>query len=167
MTFTALRVDEITAATAKFSAEVTDPKASFITTYNFLAGPVRTLVYLVIDDILIPSNSTRIGVSLLLFHDGPSPPPGIFDDFLDVNHFTSDVKTRDFLDLVNAAPSDATAGHGMSRSHLSNDLLFTQTMSTGIFNTVPLLEPSPAVISAVVKVSHYFWLDDYMFSLLV
>ncbi|KAL0061255.1 hypothetical protein AAF712_011913 [Marasmius tenuissimus] len=121
MTFTAPQVDEVTAATAKFSAEVTDPKASIITTYNFVAG--------------------SIGVSLLMFYDGPSPPAGIFDDFLNINHFTKDVKTRDFLDLVKAAPSDATAGQ------------------RAIFNTVPLLELSPAVIDAVVNETKHWGLS--------
>ncbi|KAK1236306.1 hypothetical protein PQX77_000468 [Marasmius sp. AFHP31] len=120
MTFTALRVDEVTAATAKFSAEVTDPKASIITTYNFIAG--------------------SIGVSLLMFYDGPTPPAGIFDDFLAINHFTKDVKTREFLDLITTPPSDATAGQ------------------RAIFNTVPLLELSPAVVGAVVNETKHWGL---------
>ncbi|KAJ8074401.1 hypothetical protein PM082_015301 [Marasmius tenuissimus] len=120
MTFTAPQVDEVTAATAKFSAEVTDPKASITVTYNFVAG--------------------SIGVVLSVFYDGPSPPAGIFDDFLDVNHFTKDVKTRDFLDLVKTVPSNATAGQ------------------RGIFNTVPLLELSPAVIDAVVNETKHWGL---------
>lgn len=37
---TAPFIDQISAATADFSANVTDPKASIITTYNFLLGQV-------------------------------------------------------------------------------------------------------------------------------
>ena len=61
MTFTSSQADAITAATAKFSAGVTDPKASIITTYNYI-GSVRLLVNSVVDDILISLKSS------LLFH---------------------------------------------------------------------------------------------------
>lgn len=50
------------------------------------------------------------GVSQLVFYDAPEPPAGIFEDFLAIPHFTSDVKTRDFLSFVKASPSDATSG---------------------------------------------------------
>lgn len=49
-------------------------------------------------------------MSLLLFYDGPTPPDGIFNDYLAIPHFTKDVKTRDFIDLVKAAPANATGG---------------------------------------------------------
>ncbi len=49
-------------------------------------------------------------MSLLLFYDYPTPPAGIFDDFLAIPHLSKDVSTRTFSDLVQAAPSDATAG---------------------------------------------------------
>ncbi|KAL0576117.1 hypothetical protein V5O48_005864 [Marasmius crinis-equi] len=117
ITFTAEHVDEVTAATAKF-AKVTDPKASIITTYNFLVG--------------------SIGVSLLIFYDAPTQPAEIFDDFLAIPHFTSDIKTRDFLSLVLASPSDATAGQ------------------RAIFNTVPLVELTPTILAAVVNETQ-FW----------
>ena len=83
-------VEAVNNATVKFGQTVTDPKAAVLPTYNFLLG--------------------QPGVSLLLFYDYPTPPDGIFDDYLAIPHFTKDVKTRTFLDLVGAAPSDATAG---------------------------------------------------------
>ena len=49
------------------------------------------------------------GISLLMFYDGPTPPSGIFDDFLAIPHFTKDVKTRTFLDLVMTPPANATS----------------------------------------------------------
>ncbi|CAE7181737.1 unnamed protein product [Rhizoctonia solani] len=79
-TFTASRLDQISAATADFSANVTDPKAAIITTYNFLLG--------------------QLGVSLLMFYDGPTPPAGIFERFTSIPHFTSDVSTRSFSSLL-------------------------------------------------------------------
>jgi hypothetical protein len=55
------------------------------------------------------SDQTQPGISQMLFYDAPSPPPGIFDKFMDVPFFTRDVKTRDLLSLVKASPSNATA----------------------------------------------------------
>lgn len=42
LTFTENSLDAISAATEKFSANNTDPKANIITTYNFLLGQVYT-----------------------------------------------------------------------------------------------------------------------------
>jgi hypothetical protein len=41
LTYTANNLDAVNAATAKFCAEVTDPKAAIITAYNFVFGQVR------------------------------------------------------------------------------------------------------------------------------
>ena len=45
-----------------------------------------------------------------MFYDAPTPPDGIFDDFLAIPHFTKDVKTRSFIDLVQVAPANMTGG---------------------------------------------------------
>ncbi|KAF9449794.1 FAD-binding domain-containing protein [Macrolepiota fuliginosa MF-IS2] len=90
ITVTAPFIDQISAATADFSANVKDPKASILTTYNFLLG--------------------QPGVSQILFYDAPQPPPGVFDKFMNIPSFTKDVGTRDFLSLVKASPANVTAG---------------------------------------------------------
>ncbi|RDB26962.1 hypothetical protein Hypma_005131 [Hypsizygus marmoreus] len=90
ITFTFPHIPAVAAATAEFSATVTDAKASIITTYNFLLG--------------------QPGISLLVFYDGPTPPAGIFDKFLAIPHLTKDISTRSFLSLVKSSPSDATYG---------------------------------------------------------
>ncbi|TRM63422.1 hypothetical protein BD626DRAFT_494316 [Schizophyllum amplum] len=100
ITYTLNNVDAVTAACANFSANVTDPKAGIITTYNFVLG--------------------ELGISQLLFYDGPEPPAGIFDSFLDITHFSSDVKARTVVDLVTSNPSNTTYGQ------------------RGVFNTVSL-----------------------------
>ncbi|KAG6335497.1 hypothetical protein ID866_3586 [Astraeus odoratus] len=83
-------VEQVTAATADFSANCTDPKAQLITTYNYLAGlPV---------------------ISELLFYDGPSPPAGVFDKFLAIPSLSEDVSTRSFLSLVRSYPGNETTG---------------------------------------------------------
>lgn len=50
------------------------------------------------------------GVSLLLFYDDPTPPGGIFDEFLAIPYFTKDVSTRSFVSLVQSAPANTTSG---------------------------------------------------------
>ncbi|KAF8879383.1 FAD-binding domain-containing protein [Infundibulicybe gibba] len=118
ITYTADNIPAVSAATAEFSDKVTDPKASIITTYNFLLG--------------------QPGITLLIFYDAPTPPPGIFDSFLAIPSFTKDCKTRDFLSLVKSSPSNATAG------------------LRGIFNTVPLTGFSPKLLAAIVNETE-FW----------
>ena len=49
ITITQNNLDAITAATAKFASEVTDPKAAIITTYNYLLGEVRFQREVVVD----------------------------------------------------------------------------------------------------------------------
>jgi hypothetical protein len=44
-----------------------------------------------------------------MFYDGPTPPAGIFDDYLAIPSLTADVSTRSFLSLVQSSPSNATA----------------------------------------------------------
>ncbi|RDX52375.1 FAD dependent oxidoreductase [Lentinus brumalis] len=118
ITITADQLEAVNNATVKFAQTVTDPKAAVLPTYNFLLGGP--------------------GVSLLLFYDYPTPPAGIFDDFLAIPHLSKDVSTRTFSDLVQAAPSDATAG------------------TRGIFHTVSLLEYTPNIMAAVVNETK-FW----------
>ncbi|CAE6485865.1 unnamed protein product [Rhizoctonia solani] len=79
-TFTASNLDKVNNATADFVANVTDPKAAIITTYNYLFG--------------------EPGVSLLMFYDGQTPPAGIFERFTSIPHFSSDVSTRNFSSLI-------------------------------------------------------------------
>jgi len=44
---------------------------------------------------------------LILFYDGPTPPPGTFDMFTEIKSLTSDQKTRSFSDFVNSIPADS------------------------------------------------------------
>ncbi|KAL0071222.1 hypothetical protein AAF712_001788 [Marasmius tenuissimus] len=89
-TFTTLQVDQVTAAVGEWVATVTDPKASMVALYNYVAGVIV--------------------VVLITFYDGPTLPPAIFDDFLAIPHLTSDVKTRDFASFVLSIPSDILQG---------------------------------------------------------
>lgn len=52
----------------------------------------------------------QTAIELNLFYDAPTPPDGIFDEFLALPYLTSDISTRSFLSLVLTAPSNATSG---------------------------------------------------------
>ncbi len=43
-----------------------------------------------------------------MVYDGPIPPRGIFDDFLNMTSLRLDVKERSFVDLINSMPSKVT-----------------------------------------------------------
>ncbi|KAM5546063.1 hypothetical protein V8D89_000189 [Ganoderma adspersum] len=118
ITITQENLEAVNNATVKFSQKVTDPKAAVLPTYNFLLGAP--------------------GVSLLLFYDYPTAPAGIFDDFLAIPYFTKDVKTRTFLDLVGAPPSNATSN------------------TRGIFHTLSLEQYTPKIMDAVLNETK-FW----------
>lgn len=45
-----------------------------------------------------------------MFYDGPSPPSGTFDDFLNVPSLSRDVKARTFVDFIEATPAGAVNG---------------------------------------------------------
>ncbi|KAF9078750.1 FAD dependent oxidoreductase [Rhodocollybia butyracea] len=118
ITYLGTEIPQVINATYTFASSVTDPKAAIITTANFLLG--------------------EAGISQLLFYDAPTPPDGIFDDFLAIPAFTKDVSTRDFLSLVQASPSNATAG------------------SRAIFNSAPLQELTPTLLNAIINETE-FW----------
>ncbi|KAF8551796.1 FAD-binding domain-containing protein [Imleria badia] len=76
---------EITQATANFVANNKDPKAAIITSYNYLLGlPVPTVI---------------------LFYDAPTPPPGIFDEFLNIFPSLDGIATRNFTAFVKSVPN--------------------------------------------------------------
>ncbi|TFK31020.1 FAD-binding domain-containing protein, partial [Crucibulum laeve] len=102
----------LAAATIAFTTNVTDPKAAIITDYM-----------------------TRFGqplASVLVFYDGKTPPPGIFDSFLAIPAVISDVKTRSFLSLIQSSgdlPHNQRAIYGAI-----SPLKFTQALSDVILN---------------------------------
>ncbi|KAG6815985.1 hypothetical protein H0H87_009624 [Tephrocybe sp. NHM501043] len=118
ITFTSPQVPDVTSATANFCATVVDPKASIITTYNYVLG--------------------KLGVALILFYDGPVPPPGIFDKFLAIPSFTKRVYKREFLSLVMATPVNVIRGQRIA------------------FDTVPLAQYTPTLLDTILNET-VFW----------
>ncbi|KAJ7091867.1 FAD dependent oxidoreductase [Mycena belliarum] len=108
----------VSAAVAKFSATATDPKAAILPSYIFAQG--------------------QLVISHFMFYDGPTPPPGLFDDFLAIPSVVQDVSTRSFLSLVQAGPSAVYAGH------------------RGAFHSLCLQAYTPAMMAAIANETN-FW----------
>ncbi|KAF9034077.1 hypothetical protein BJ165DRAFT_1417460 [Panaeolus papilionaceus] len=77
-------LDQVAAATVAFHKNVRDRKAALISAFT------------------MTMNTTL--ASVLIFYDGPSPPPGIFDSFTSLPSIMKDVKTRSYLSMVQSSP---------------------------------------------------------------
>ncbi|EIN13665.1 FAD-binding domain-containing protein [Punctularia strigosozonata HHB-11173 SS5] len=115
-------------ATANFAATVTDPKAVVLPSFLYTAGMLAS--------------------SVILFYDGPTPPPGVFEQFLAIPALSSDISTRSFLSFFRTLVSPA---------------------HRGVLDTVPVVDYSPVMLDAMVNET-IFWshaLQDYSLSTLL
>ncbi|KAK0229792.1 FAD dependent oxidoreductase [Armillaria nabsnona] len=78
--YNASHMSVFNAAAVKFCSEVTDPKAAMVMTYAYASG--------------------QVSLATQMFYDGPTPPDGIFDDFLAIPALAQDFTTRSFFDLI-------------------------------------------------------------------
>ena len=46
----------------------------------------------------------------VLFYDGPTPPPGTFDNFTNIPYISGELKTRSYLDVILTSTANSTAG---------------------------------------------------------
>jgi hypothetical protein len=49
---------------------------------------------------IIPSYTNGQGISVLIFYDAPTAPPGTFDGFTNIPSVSSNLKTRSYPDLI-------------------------------------------------------------------
>ncbi|KAK2462596.1 hypothetical protein APHAL10511_005329 [Amanita phalloides] len=106
-------VSEVTKAIIKFCENSKDPKANIAFAYNLVDG--------------------KPTVSGFVYYDGPSPPPGLFDDFLKIPAVSQSVHERSLMDFIKEANLNAFIG------------------LRGIFNTVPLLKTSPSIMEVILN----------------
>ncbi|KAJ7734444.1 FAD-binding domain-containing protein [Mycena metata] len=105
------QIPAVEAALARFANTNTDPKAEIIAAANFMDGQIQ------IDNIM--------------FYNGPTPPPGVFDEFLNITSVSKNVSTRSFLSLVQAgAPTAGPRG----AFHVATILDFTPTTIAAVVN---------------------------------
>ena len=82
--------DQLRTAIADFSVHSEDPKAAIVPSYISYQGSQF--------------------ITQSIFYDGPTPPPGTFDNFSSIPTILSDLKTRSYLDMVLSAPANTTMG---------------------------------------------------------
>ncbi|CCM00866.1 uncharacterized protein FIBRA_02912 [Fibroporia radiculosa] len=111
-------IDQVNLATANFAANVTDPKAALITTIDYTGG--------------------QILASVIMFYDAPTPPSGIFDDFLTIPNVEEDVSTRSYLSLVQVESTQTSAN------------------KRGYYNTVSLRDITYSIMQAVTNQAEYW-----------
>ncbi|KAI0260021.1 FAD-binding domain-containing protein [Gloeopeniophorella convolvens] len=90
----------------------------------------RAMVFLSLT--FIPS---RVALSVVLFYDGPSPPEGLFDDFLTLQIDKSDVSSRSYADFVRSMSTGST--------DLAGFRVF--------YSTVPVNNYLPAFMDAIIN----------------
>ncbi|KAJ7718272.1 FAD-binding domain-containing protein [Mycena metata] len=105
------QIPAVEAALARFANKNTDPKAEIIAACNFMNGSMQ------IDNIM--------------FYDGPTPPSGVFDDFLNITSISKDVSTRSYLSVVQAGQVPAGARGAF---HVATILDFTPTTIAAVVN---------------------------------
>ncbi|KAK0460443.1 FAD dependent oxidoreductase [Desarmillaria tabescens] len=103
-----------TAASAKFSSEVRDPKAVMIMMYGY------------------SGSTSQLSLSVLMFYDGPTPPSGIFDDFLALPPLSQDIKSRSFHDLI--ISFNLSAGYDRVVSNDIPVLEYSESTIKGLIN---------------------------------
>ena len=77
-------------ALADFSVYSQDPKASIMSSYISYQGEQFA--------------------SQNFFYDGPTPPPGTFDNFTNIQLASGELKTRSYLDVILSSTANSTAG---------------------------------------------------------
>ncbi|KAJ7752388.1 hypothetical protein B0H16DRAFT_1546857, partial [Mycena metata] len=132
LTYAANEIPAVSAAVARFAANVTDPKAGIVSSYKFILGELHNADPRFQSHFKIYASQPL--VAPILFYDGPSPPAGIFDDFLAIPHLSEDVRTRSLLSLVQSASSNASSGATRRAFHTASLLEYSPTMIDAIFN---------------------------------
>ncbi|KAK2462597.1 hypothetical protein APHAL10511_005330 [Amanita phalloides] len=113
ISYPASSVPDVTKAIIKFSATNDDPKANMVFATGFTNGETV--------------------FSGLIFYDGPRPPRGLFDDFLNIPSVSRSIHERTLTDFIKDASMAAFNGY------------------RGIYHTVPLLKLSPNVMAAILN----------------
>ncbi|KAF5319624.1 hypothetical protein D9619_008814 [Psilocybe cf. subviscida] len=112
-------IPAVSAAITKFQTEVKDPKAAVIISYNYVSQ---------IQQIVVTQN---------LFYDAPTPPEGIFDDFLAIPATSTDISTRSLLSLVQSSP-------------------ISEIPIRDMYEGFPMLQATPDVLDVLVNETQ-FW----------
>jgi hypothetical protein len=96
--FPPTEIDAYKAAVIKFQ-DSDDTKATALFSLSYSSGTVRaeTWIYL-----LLKLKCWQLVAIAILLYDGPTPPQGLFDDFLAIPTIQQNVSSRSFYDLVSS-----------------------------------------------------------------
>ena len=78
--YPSLSFDEVRTAVTDFSVYVQDQKAAIYSQYA--------------------SNGENQTITQAIFYDGPTPPPGVFENLTNIPSLSSDLKTRSYADVM-------------------------------------------------------------------
>ncbi|EJD05537.1 FAD-binding domain-containing protein [Fomitiporia mediterranea MF3/22] len=90
LTYSMDAIQSLNEAISNFSLNNTDPKAQIIPVYA--------------------SVSNQFISQILLFYDGPTPAPGVYDEILSIPTVQSDIQTRTFVNLMSLFGNDLGIG---------------------------------------------------------
>ncbi|KAH7886140.1 hypothetical protein F5I97DRAFT_1877832 [Phlebopus sp. FC_14] len=120
ITYTPQNVELVNRATANFAANTTDPKAALMITYDYFLS------------------RKSLAPSALVFYNAPTPPAGVFDEFLAIPSLVQNVSTLSFPALIKTSMANATYG------------------SRAIFNTISAVNYSVSFLDSIVNETT-FW----------
>ncbi|KAK0224251.1 hypothetical protein IW262DRAFT_882938 [Armillaria fumosa] len=137
-------ISAFNAAAVKFCSEVTDPKAAMVIVYGYTSG--------------------QVFLSSQMFYDGPTPPDGIFDDFLAIPASAQDITTRSFFELINSSSvsTNAAAGYRTVYNHIPT-LEYSDSFIEGIIDELNFWGPT---LSAHGEISAIYGVEPFLPSLL-
>ncbi|PBK61219.1 FAD-binding domain-containing protein [Armillaria solidipes] len=138
--YNASYISAFNAASVKFCSEVTDPKAAMLMIYAYASG--------------------QVSLSTQMFYDGPTPPDGIFDDFLAIPSSAEDFTTRSFFDLI--ASTTFPTGLRTVYNHIPT-LEYSESTIEGMINELNFWGPT---LSAHGATSVIYGVEPFLASLL-
>ncbi|KAI0048657.1 FAD-binding domain-containing protein [Auriscalpium vulgare] len=109
------QIDALIEAIANFQDSVNDTKAAVIPA-------------------LAASDPSAVTLAALVFYDAPTPPAGIWDDFLAIETLQSTVETQSFASFLTALPNAAKGPTGRGLSSCVSVLKYTPALSQVIYN---------------------------------
>jgi hypothetical protein len=96
--FPSTQIDAYKAAVIKFQ-DSNDTKATALFSLSYSSGTVRAETWICL---ILKLKCLQLVAIAILLYDAPTPPQGIFDDFLAIPTIQQNVSSRSFYDLVSS-----------------------------------------------------------------
>ena len=86
-----------------------------------------------------------------MFYDGPTPPPGVFDDILAVPSIFADIGPRSILSLVQANASNTTGPLTRYIFFFVPSPKLTNKVRSGLGDSIPMSKATAPIFNAVIN----------------